>query len=131
MNFVNPYDAGFTFLHILAIFNPSYITKALPLVNKDIWTIRDKSDRLFYEYIDNDIHKSELNLFDSSLFNILVFPKEKTVCRICYNGNITHVLIPCGHIFCNKCSLKIWNSENNKCPICRKRVDNVNQIFLN
>lgn len=40
-------------------------------------------------------------------------------CPICYDKNVDHVYVPCGHTICGGCSKKVIS---NSCIICRKRA---------
>lgn len=51
--------------------------------------------------------------------------KPKVICTICCENNVQYCINPCGHLFCNDCSLKILN---NKCHICRTYV--ISQIKI-
>lgn len=42
--------------------------------------------------------------------------KLNVICTICCNTNVQYCMNPCGHLFCNDCSLQILN---NRCHICR------------
>merc|ERR1712032_1421107 len=46
--------------------------------------------------------------------------KDVDVCKICMDGPVQTVFVPCGHMLaCLSCSRSL---ENKKCPVCRKRV---------
>ena len=41
---------------------------------------------------------------------------EETACKICYQNQRTHILVPCGHYaFCGECEIP------DTCPLCRRR----------
>lgn len=42
-------------------------------------------------------------------------------CKVCFSGEY-NMELKCGHKFCSDCVLKIFNSENSNCPICRKPI---------
>ena len=46
-------------------------------------------------------------------------PEESRVCPICYMHPISCYLIPCGHILCKYCMIKIFHTSDN-CPFCRE-----------
>jgi len=53
--------------------------------------------------------------------------KTSHICVVCDEGEISLVLLPCGHaVMCKECSTKITRY----CPICRKGIDSVHCIFL-
>lgn len=49
----------------------------------------------------------------------------KDVCKICYDAKINCVLIRCGHM----CTCLNCSEQLEKCPICRKYIDDVIQTF--
>lgn len=51
--------------------------------------------------------------------------KLNVICTICCNTNVQYCMNPCGHLFCNDCSLQILN---NRCHICRTYV--ISQIKI-
>lgn len=46
-------------------------------------------------------------------------------CSICLTDKIDHVLIPCGHSYCESCANKF-----KKCPACRKHVKKTIKFFI-
>ena len=42
-------------------------------------------------------------------------------CKVCFT-NECNMELRCGHQFCSDCVIKIYNSENTTCPICRKTI---------
>lgn len=51
--------------------------------------------------------------------------KLNVICTICCENNVQYCINPCGHLFCNDCSLQILN---NRCHICRTYV--ISQIKI-
>eukprot|EP00092_Neocalanus_flemingeri_P038036 GFUD01041405.1.p1 GENE.GFUD01041405.1~~GFUD01041405.1.p1 ORF type:complete len:307 (+),score=71.27 GFUD01041405.1:155-1075(+) len=56
----------------------------------------------------------------------------KLECKICFDGSVNTVLLPCGHACCcQDCSVKLkfatWDS---KCPICRNRIHNISMLYF-
>ena len=52
--------------------------------------------------------------------------KNQKLCKICMNGEIAIVLIPCGHfVSCKKCAPAL-----NNCPICRKFIKDSVKTFM-
>ena len=52
--------------------------------------------------------------------------RESALCRICLDRERNTVILPCGHATCCKeCAKPLQN-----CPICRKEIDKVLEIFL-
>lgn len=51
-------------------------------------------------------------------------------CIACYDARKNCAMFPCGHVtFCQSCFFRYW-SENDSCPICRRRVVEYRKIFL-
>jgi len=60
--------------------------------------------------------QSEITKFSQQEYDRL--QNEKVLCRICFEGEIAVVLLPCRHrILCSACSEKC-----KKCPICRVSI---------
>jgi len=54
--------------------------------------------------------------------------RNKDICIICM-FNKRNVVFDCGHYStCKKCANRI-NSENNSCPICRKKINRIIEVF--
>ena len=49
-------------------------------------------------------------------------------CPICFARQRTHVLVPCGHIFCGSCSTRAC--RRGRCHSCRGTVDSNLRVFL-
>ncbi|KAF7838620.1 Transmembrane Fragile-X-F-associated protein [Senna tora] len=50
---------------------------------------------------------------------------EKVLCRICFEGEISIVLLPCRHrILCSACSVKC-----KKCPVCRVAIEECLPVY--
>lgn len=55
-----------------------------------------------------------------------IVEEDKNVCIICFENEITHIIIPCGHmILCSICC----NKELKLCPICRKDIDKCIKVY--
>jgi hypothetical protein len=54
-------------------------------------------------------------------------------CSICLEKLISMVIINCGHcVLCNDCGNKLLNldEKDKKCPICRKNISNIINIYF-
>lgn len=50
----------------------------------------------------------------------------KASCPICYENNVSNVLLPCGHTLCDNCKQKVVST----CYICRTTVNKITKIFI-
>lgn len=48
-------------------------------------------------------------------------------CSVCFEKEITHCFVPCGHTFCEGC---IKQSDAKKCMSCRQEIQKTIKIFL-
>jgi hypothetical protein len=72
-------------------------------------------------------YRNLLQLASSSFVGISETLKAPgVVCNICMFDNISHVLVPCGHTFCNNCTQKTRHS----CFICRSNVNQKMRIYI-
>ena len=54
--------------------------------------------------------------------------KNHKLCTVCYSSIPTHALMPCGHIYCEKCAQRGLN--RNKCFTCRQNIQELFRIFI-
>lgn len=57
---------------------------------------------------------------------------DSGLCVICCNDKKNIVMLPCRHLcICVTCSKKLWdNTQHQSCPICRKQVNNLLEVFV-
>lgn len=56
--------------------------------------------------------------------------ESDTDCRICFENSIESVLVNCGHsLTCHDCGMKLLQSRDPQCPVCRQRIVNVIRIY--
>lgn len=48
-------------------------------------------------------------------------------CTICFATSVSNVLIPCGHMFCDKCLTNL--SHENKCFTCRRKAQKIQKLY--
>ena len=73
----------------------------------------------------NAYFDSQVNL--NSLHNVFCFVKfNKHVCPICMQNEASHFTLPCGHVYCEKCALKIKVN----CFVCRQNIFKVNPLYF-
>lgn len=76
----------------------------------------------------NQIQLSAYSEFIKTGVKEMVGPEVKqNSCTICFQNEITHCFVPCGHTFCNTC---ITSSQTNKCMTCRADIQKTIKIFL-
>ena len=51
--------------------------------------------------------------------NINILEKDKVVCGICYENDVTIESVNCNHQFCEGCITLLFDKNTNKCPYCR------------
>eukprot|EP01121_Diplochlamys_sp_Union-15-3_P019423 TRINITY_DN7319_c0_g1_i1.p1 TRINITY_DN7319_c0_g1~~TRINITY_DN7319_c0_g1_i1.p1 ORF type:complete len:267 (-),score=17.28 TRINITY_DN7319_c0_g1_i1:3-803(-) len=90
------------------------LTNELSAYNKQINIVRNSLIKL----------KEEIENTDSALKT----DSGVSLCKICYNDQISAALVPCGHIYCANCTQKIC--RENVCPICRSSINKKIEIFF-
>ena len=51
-------------------------------------------------------------------------------CVICMHESRSHILIPCGHMcVCSSCAEGLKKARSRDCPICRKKIRQIVQVF--
>ena len=100
---------------------------------------KETSSKCFIEYnnqireLSSKLRKVQNNMQAYSEFiktgvKEMVGPDTKpTSCSICFENDITHCFVPCGHTFCGGC---IDKSNTKKCMNCRSDVQKTIKIFL-
>ncbi len=77
-------------------------------------------DKLYlYRYLLNK-HRSNIKcLKDINLLN------NTSLCPLCFQNQIDHVVLPCGHTFCKVCLDKCKN-----CGVCRGNINHKHKIYI-
>lgn len=68
-----------------------------------------------------ELNKTQLEKIGEDYINRLT-------CSICMSNYVNVVLIPCGHLLCSECAIRIQN-DHKQCPQCRKPIKEINDIF--
>jgi len=56
---------------------------------------------------------------------------SRQLCVVCYTNCVDTVMVPCGHAcMCHGCAKRVKETSG-KCPICRRRIENINTIIPN
>lgn len=53
--------------------------------------------------------------------------KDIMMCPVCYEDVVDHVVTPCGHTLCKKCTKKV---SKHTCIVCRKSIMNIIPFYL-
>eukprot|EP00794_Sanderia_malayensis_P009640 gene9640-10627_t len=65
----------------------------------------------------------------SAMLDDLSNAAKKKSCIVCQTGDVVAALVPCGHnLFCIQCASKLRN-ENNQCPACGQKVEQILRII--
>ena len=52
-------------------------------------------------------------------------------CNVCMADTREVVVQPCGHVcLCRNCALKIMSDFDRKCPICRRKIKKIQNIYM-
>jgi len=91
-------------------------------LKKEIVFIEQKKN-----YLNSEIQDQNRNLFRlcNKVRNLDTEPVDKLECKICMEKQIEFIAIPCGHTFCNLCSIGLL-----ECHTCRGHITNFNKIFI-
>lgn len=72
------------------------------------------------------IHAHGLGIPVKDILDLKANEISDTECHICYDTKIGIVLIPCGHVLCQKCTMKLKSST---CPFCSTTIVRKNYLF--
>jgi hypothetical protein len=61
-----------------------------------------------------------------TLLRISAGPEKEPICGICLNDSVTHVLVPCGHTYCDGCVRR----QQRQCFVCRQGASQAIRIFF-
>ena len=53
-----------------------------------------------------------------------------STCSICLQDNVNCYFDPCGHTACSKCCEKNKQYNYDNCPLCRKKIININKLYF-
>jgi len=60
------------------------------------------------------------------LLRISSGPEKEPICGICLNDPVTHVLVPCGHTYCDGCVRR----QARQCFVCRQAANQAVRVFF-
>jgi len=108
--------------------NREYISRLETMLNRS----RIETTILKRQQIKDKLAIKKLQLlvkeFAKSNFELkgnLNLEKEKYLCNICYNRTKNIIMVPCYHfVSCKTCSSKL-----EKCPMCRRDIEYVLQLY--
>ena len=61
-----------------------------------------------------------------NLLRLSAGPEKEPICGICLNDAVTHVLVPCGHTYCDGCVRR----QSRTCFVCRQGASQAIRIFF-
>jgi hypothetical protein len=80
--------------------------------------------------VDTDAADADTGAAEDALDPDLPQGPGDSKCCICLEEVASHACLPCGHkCACRECLTKVRRSKNPICPICRRRIKSINQIF--
>jgi len=98
--------------------------------DKHLETIETKLSIMdYFTIVNTEMHKKKLNKLTSQLENVQEMLDNKLNCKICFERTRDTVLIPCGHVFCNLCSIYLKEGLE-KCAICKNGIDKLQKCFI-
>ncbi|CAC5389974.1 unnamed protein product [Mytilus coruscus] len=105
--------------------------KVSPSVQKDTYALDDCK-----KYLDNlsqKISDSEKRIAESR--NVIVDSVKKIKepsrkCTICMDREKNAVILPCGHTTCMECATEVYLKSNQRCPICRADIEDINPLYF-
>ena len=111
-------------LEIIDVLKKNTDAELIKLLNKKI---DDYSTELKIEYFNSEESRifTELEYLKNTVKNFSDFIPAST-CGICYENQVTHFIINCGHTICECCKDR---NKSNQCHYCRTVVREYKKIF--
>ena len=103
------------------LFKEPYVTSMKEICDKIDERIETKKEAIAKLNDSINVYKRALTSFETDK---IIFGKYK--CTICFEKEVTHCLMPCGHTFCDACSKKLQK----KCFACNGEVKTVTKMFM-
>jgi Zinc finger, C3HC4 type (RING finger) len=103
------------------LFKDPYVTSIKDICDKIDERIETKKEEIAKLNESINVYKRALKSFETDK---TLFGKYK--CTICFENEVTHCLMPCGHTFCDACSKKLQK----KCFACNGEVKTVTKMFM-
>lgn len=103
------------------LFKDPYVTSMKEICEKIDERIETKKEAIDKLNDSINVYKRALKSFETDK---ILFGKYK--CTICFENEVTHCLMPCGHTFCDACSKKLQK----KCFACNGEVKEVTKMFM-
>ena len=102
--------------------------------NKSRQTIKDLQNAI--ELLNSKFLFEKKNLYDlrgeiTKRKDLLLKTDDEILyqCKICYE-NIIDTVIPCGHVFCNKCAHSNKDGDDLICPLCGTIITGSKKIYV-
>lgn len=72
-----------------------------------------------------DILTERVSLTDAR--DALTAANNKHQCQICVSDEVSHAMVPCGHVICATCASSL---RGNKCPFCRRNIEQKVRVLI-
>ena len=110
-------------------YNYSWLLLLSKLNEKDSYNLINNNPNEYNESLLN-VNNNNNNNNEIKIEMDYVNRNSNNICQICYENNKNTVFSPCGHTFCCYVCWEVLKKKNiNKCPICRKKIENCLKIY--
>ena len=110
-------------------YNYSWLLLLSKLNEKDSYNLINNNPNEYNESLLN-VNNNNNNNNEIKIEMDDVNRNSNNICQICYENNKNTVFSPCGHTFCCYVCWEVLKKKNiNKCPICRKKIENCLKIY--
>lgn len=75
---------------------------------------------------DNEKHEKLLR----KLRGLKIDKDSSRKCTICMDREKNAVILPCGHTTCMECATEVYLESNQRCPICRADIEDINPLYF-
>ena len=111
-------------------YNYSWLLLLSKLNEKDSYNLINNNPNEYNESLLNVNNNNNNNNNEIKIEMDDVNRNSNNICQICYENNKNTVFSPCGHTFCCYVCWEVLKKKNiNKCPICRKKIENCLKIY--
>ena len=91
--------------------------------------LKEKADEFAVKIGDlNELNNAAREGAEALRIAMVDFTGKQNTCPVCMVTSPTHVLLGCGHAFCQECSER--QLGRNRCYVCRARVESIVRVFI-